>query len=66
MEDALGHLDELLVDLDGEVAQHLAILGQVEVLQTVLVLLRRVLRHKPLNAGRLKQPVLLFHPFIAR
>lgn len=30
--DGLSHLDELLVDLDGEVTQHLAILGQVKVL----------------------------------
>ena len=51
LHDALGHLDELLVDLDGEVAQHLPVLGQVKVLQAVLVLLARVLGHERLGGG---------------
>lgn len=49
LHDALGHLDELLVDLDGEVAQNLPVLGQVEVLQAVFVLLARVLGHERLH-----------------
>lgn len=64
LEYALCYLNELLVDLDGEVAQHLAVLGQVKVLQTVLVLLRRVLCHETLKRRRLKHLVSLFHLFI--
>lgn len=36
--DAFCHLYELLVDLDGEVTQHLSVLCQVKVLQAVFVL----------------------------
>lgn len=63
LELALRYLNELLVDLDGEVAQHLAVLGQVKVLQAVLVLLRCVLRHETLSKRRLKLLVSLFHLF---
>lgn len=49
LQDAPCNVDELLVDLDGEVAQHLAILSQVKVLQAVLVLLRCVLGHETLS-----------------
>lgn len=58
--DGLSHLDELLVDLDGEVAQHLTVLGQVEVLQTVFVLLAGVLHHERLCEATktLKLPVI--------
>lgn len=61
LQDAPGDVDELLVDLDGEVAQHLAVLSQVKVLQAVLVLLRRVLGHETLNR-KLKHPCSLSHP----
>lgn len=47
--DAFGHFNELLVDLDGEIAQHLSVLRQVKVLQTVFVLFGCVLRHEHLN-----------------
>lgn len=46
LNDAFCHFDELLVDLDGEITQHLSVLSQVKVLQTVLVLFGRVLCHK--------------------
>ena len=55
LHDALGHLDELLVDLDGEVAQHLPVLGQVKVLQAVLVLLARVLGHERLDDNNMSR-----------
>lgn len=45
---ALCYSDELLIDLDGEVTQNLPILGQVKVLQAVLVLLGSVLCHEGL------------------
>lgn len=61
LQDALSNLDELLVVLDGEVAQHLAVLSQVEVLQAVLILLRCVLGHEILNR-KLKHPGSLSHP----
>lgn len=46
--DPFCHLNELLVDLDGEVTQHLTVFCQVKVLQTVFVLFAGVLRHKGL------------------
>lgn len=49
LHDVLCHLDELLVDLDGEVTQHLAVLCQVKVLQAVLILFGCVLSHKRLG-----------------
>lgn len=61
LQDAPGDVDELLVDLDGEVAQHLAVLSQVKVLEAVLVLLHRVLGHETLNR-KLKHPCSLSHP----
>lgn len=39
----LHHRDELMVDVDGEIAQDLSVLGQVKVLQAVLLLARRAL-----------------------
>lgn len=48
LDDAFSHLDELLVDLDAQVTQNLAVLGQVEVLQTVFVLFGGVLSHEGL------------------
>lgn len=47
--DSFSHLDELLIDLDGEVTQHLSVLCQVKVLQAVFVLFACVVRHKCLN-----------------
>ena len=55
LHDALRHLDELLVDLDGEVTEHLPVLGQVKVLQAVLVLLARVLGHERLGQQQQQQ-----------
>lgn len=49
LDDPFSHLDELLVDLDGEVTQHLSVLRQVEVLQAVFVLFACVLCHKCLK-----------------
>lgn len=46
LNDAFCHFDELLVDLDGEITQHLSVLSQVKVLETVFVLFGRVLCHK--------------------
>lgn len=51
LDDAFRHPDELLVDLDGQVAQHLSILGQVEVLQTVFILFGCVLHHERLETN---------------
>lgn len=45
----LHHGDELMVDVDGEVAQDLPVLGQIEVLQAVLLLARRALLHELLT-----------------
>lgn len=44
----LGYFDKLLIDHDGQITQNLPVLRQVEVLQTVLVLFRRVLSHEGL------------------
>lgn len=41
---SLSEFDETLEDPDSEIAQNLSILGQIEVTQTVLVLLRSITR----------------------
>lgn len=46
IERVLHHADELMVDVDGEVAENLPVLRQVEVLQAVLILTRRVVLHE--------------------
>lgn len=66
LEYTLCYLDELLINLDREVAQHLPVFGQVKVLQTVLVLLRCVLCHETLNRRKLRYLVSLFHLFIVQ
>lgn len=48
LEDVLHAFNQLLVDLDGQVADHLSVLCQVEVRQTVLILPRRVVLHEGL------------------
>ncbi len=45
-ERVLHHADELMVDVDGEVAENLPVLWKVEVLQAVLVLARSVVLHE--------------------
>lgn len=52
LEDVLHAFDQLLVDLDGQVADHLSVLCQVEVGQTVLVLPRRVVLHELLRQAQ--------------
>lgn len=47
--DGLGHLDQLLVDLNRQVTQHLSVLCQVEIFQTVFVLFWSVLSHEGLD-----------------
>ena len=49
LNDAFCYLNELLVDLDGEVTQHLSVLGQVKVLQAVFILFVCVLWRICLN-----------------
>lgn len=52
LEDVLHAFDQLLVDLDGQVADHLSVLCEVEVGQTVLVLPRRVVLHELLRQAQ--------------
>lgn len=52
LQDVLHALDELLVVLDGQVTDHLPVLGQVEVGQAVLVLPRGVVLHEDLRGSR--------------
>lgn len=42
----LHHCDQLMVDVDGEIAQDLSVLGQIKILQAVLLLARRALLHE--------------------
>lgn len=49
LEDVLHAFDQLLVDLDGQVTDHLSVLRQVKVGQTVFVLSRRVVLHEGLR-----------------
>lgn len=49
LQQALGDFNELLVDLNGKVAQHLAVFSEVKILKTVLILLRRILSHEALQ-----------------
>lgn len=49
LQDVLHRLDELLVDLNGQIAQNLPVLGQVEVGETVIVLFRGVMLHELLE-----------------
>lgn len=42
----LHHCDKLMVDVDGEIAQDLSVLGQIKILQAVLLLARRTLLHE--------------------
>lgn len=49
LKDVLQHPHELLVDLNGQVTQHLPVLSQVKVGEAVLVLARRVVLHKALE-----------------
>lgn len=52
LQDVLHGLDELLVDLDGQVADHLPVLSQVEVGQAVFVLPQGVALHEFLKGKR--------------
>lgn len=52
LQDVLHALDELLVDLDGQVADHLPVLCQVKVGQAVFVLPLSVMLHKGLRGTR--------------
>lgn len=54
LQDVLHGLDELLVDLDGQVADHLPVLGQVEVGQAVFVLPQGVVLHEFLKGQQRK------------
>lgn len=49
LEDVLHAFDQLLVDLDGQVTDHLSVLCQVEVGQTVFILPRCVVLHEGLR-----------------
>ena len=49
LQEALGDFNELLVDLNGKIAQHLAVFSEVKVLKTVLILLCSVLSHEALQ-----------------
>lgn len=49
LEDVLHAFDQLLVDLDGQVTDHLSVLCQVEVGQTVFILPLRVVLHEGLR-----------------
>lgn len=49
LEDVLHAFDQLLIDLDGQVTDHLSVLCQVEVGQTVFILPRRVVLHEGLR-----------------
>lgn len=49
LQDVLHRLDELLVDLNGQIAQNLPVLGQVKVGETVIVLFRGVMLHELLE-----------------
>lgn len=55
----LHHCDKLMVDVDGEIAQDLSVLGQIKILQAVLLLARRTLLHE-LLLGREKNHVRLW------
>lgn len=52
LQHTLGDFNELLVDLNGKVTQHLAVFSEVEVLKTVLILLGRILSHEALQRER--------------
>lgn len=49
LQNTLGDLNELLVDLNGKVTQHLTIFSEVKVLKTVLILLGSILSHEALQ-----------------
>lgn len=49
LEDVLHAFDQLLVDLDGQVTDHLSVLCQVEVGQTVFILSLCVVLHEGLR-----------------
>lgn len=49
LEDVLHAFDQLLVDLDGQVTDHLSVLCQVEVGQTVFILPLCVVLHEGLR-----------------
>lgn len=49
LQHTLGDFNELLVDLNGKVTQHLTVFSEVEVLKTVLILLGRVPSHEALQ-----------------
>lgn len=49
LQDVLHTLDELLVDLNGQITQNLPVLGQVKVGETVIVLFRSVMLHELLE-----------------
>lgn len=55
LEDVLHAFDQLLVDLDGQVTDHLSVLCQVEVGQTVFVLPRCVVFHEGLSTDDKKK-----------
>ena len=54
---SLSEFDESLEDPDGQIAQDLSILGQIEVAQTVLVLLWSIARLEDLQETRHSQGV---------
>ncbi len=49
LQDVLHTLDELLVDLNGQITQNLPVFGQVKVGETVIVLFRSVMLHELLE-----------------
>lgn len=49
LQDVLHTLYELLVDLNGQIAQNLPVLSQVKVGETVIILFRGVMLHKLLE-----------------
>lgn len=52
LQHTLGDFNELLVDLNGKVTQHLTVFSEVKVLKTVLILLGGVLSHEALQRER--------------
>lgn len=56
LQDVLHAFDQLLVDLDGQVTDHLSVLCQVKVGQAVLILPGCIVLHKDLGQKQSKKP----------